>query len=118
MCIPIKVTAIYYGTTYTGSMSVHIFSCRVYYNVSSPFKWAAIDRGGEGVVYNQRYTMIVGDAGEFFDVEYLEIVSPNSALVFGRKAEEISSSGESGLTKVTSIPSFFKVTPKRLNVPP
>ena len=48
----------------------------------------------------------------------LEMVSPNRALVLGRKAAEISFSLASGLTKVTSMPNFFKVTPKRLNVPP
>ena len=46
------------------------------------------------------------------------IVSPNTHLVFSLKAAFNSSSVESGSTKVTSIPSFFMVTPKRLNVPP
>ena len=47
-----------------------------------------------------------------------DMVSPNKALVFGRKALLISSSLSSALTKVHSIPNFFRVTPNKLYVPP
>ena len=43
-----------------------------------------------------------------------EMVSPNTAFVFGRKAAWISSSVASCEMNVLSMPSFFSVTPKRL----
>ena len=48
----------------------------------------------------------------------LEIVSPKKHFVLGRKAASIFSSSQSGSMNVHSIPNFFNVTPKRLNVPP
>ena len=50
--------------------------------------------------------------------EGLAIVSPNTALVFGRKAASSSSAVQSGETNVKSMPIFFIVTAKRLYVPP
>ena len=50
--------------------------------------------------------------------EGLEIVSPNTSLVFSLKAALSSSSVQSGEIKVTSIPIFFMVTERRLKVPP
>ena len=46
------------------------------------------------------------------------IVSANKTLVFGLNAAAISSALASVSTNVQSIPSFFNVTPRRLNVPP
>ena len=48
----------------------------------------------------------------------LAMVSPNMALVLGLKAAWISSAWASGSTKVTSMPSFFRVTANRFRVPP
>ena len=42
------------------------------FNISTPFKRAAVDRSREGVVYNQRYTMTMGNAGKFFNVQYFQ----------------------------------------------
>ena len=50
--------------------------------------------------------------------EGFEILSANTALVLGLNAASSSSFVESGLTNVKSMPSFFMVTAKRLNVPP
>ena len=44
----------------------------------------------------------------------LAMVSPNTALVLGRKAAASSSSVQSGATKVNSTPIRFIVTAKRL----
>ena len=44
----------------------------------------------------------------------LAMVSPNTALVLGRKAACSSSSEQSGSTKVNSMPIFFMVTANRL----
>ena len=48
----------------------------------------------------------------------LAMVSPNTALVLGRKAASSSSSVQVGDTKVTSIPILAMVTEIRLKVPP
>ena len=48
----------------------------------------------------------------------LAMVSPNTALVLGRKAAFSSSSEHSGSTKVNSMPMRFMVTANRLKVPP
>ncbi len=48
----------------------------------------------------------------------LPIVSPNTILVLSLVSFKISSSDASGETKVVSIPNFFKVDERRLNVPP
>ena len=61
----------------------------------------------------QKLDALFGDA-----MEGLESVSPNTARVLGRKAFSSSTSGAFGSTNVTSMPSFFSVTAKRLNVPP
>ena len=46
------------------------------------------------------------------------MVSPKTAFVLGLNAAASSSSVQSGATKVKSMPIFFMVTEKRLNVPP
>ena len=45
-------------------------------------------------------------------------VSPKTHFVFGRNAFCISAGVASGSTNVNSMPSFFRETAKRLNVPP
>ena len=45
-------------------------------------------------------------------------VSPKTHFVFGRNARAISSGGAFGSTNVVSMPSFFRETASRLNVPP
>ena len=46
------------------------------------------------------------------------IVSPIKSFVLSVNALDMVSSSASGSTNITSIPKRFKVTPKRLNVPP
>ena len=48
----------------------------------------------------------------------LAMVSPKTAFVLGRKAASSSSSVQSGLTNVNSMPILRMVTWKRLKVPP
>ena len=72
MCIPIEVTAVYNGSTYAGGMSVHVFGGRVYYDVGTPLKRAAVDRGREGVVHNQGHAVAVGNAGKLLYIEHFE----------------------------------------------
>ena len=72
MRVPIEITAVYNCAAYAGGVSVHVFGGGVDYYIGSPFKRAAVDRSGESVVYNQRHTMLVGDAGKLFDIENLQ----------------------------------------------
>ena len=39
---------------------------------STPFKRAAVDRSRERIVYNQRYTVTMGNAGKFFNIQYFQ----------------------------------------------
>ena len=39
-------------------------------DVSAPFKWTTVDWSGEGVVYNERYTVLMSDACKLLDIEY------------------------------------------------
>ena len=71
MGVPIEVTAVHDGTTYRCGVSVHIFSSGVGDDVCSPFKRAAVDWCGKGVVYNQGHTVFVGHPGEAFYVEHV-----------------------------------------------
>ena len=71
MGVPIEVAAVHYGTAYRCGVSVHIFSGGVGDDVCSPFKRAAVDRCGKGVVHNQGHTVFVGHPGEAFYVEHV-----------------------------------------------
>jgi len=57
---------------YTGGMTVHVFGCRMCDDIRSPFKRAAVDGSGEGVVHNQRHTVLVCDTCELFDVQHID----------------------------------------------
>ena len=70
MRIPIEVTAVYDCTAYACRMAVHIFGCRMSYDIGSPFERAAVDRCRKCVIHDQRHAMTVGDTGELLDIEY------------------------------------------------
>ena len=91
-------------------------------DISSPFKRTAVYRCSEGVVYNKRNFMFVSNLCEFFNIQnyqgrvcdglcekYLCIRTEGSCNFF--RAASVS-------TKVQSMPSFLKVTARRLKVPP
>ena len=69
MSIPVKITAVYDTATYACSVSVHVFGSRMNHDVSSPFKWAAVDRGRESVVNNQGNPVTVCDTCELFNIQ-------------------------------------------------
>ena len=52
------------------------------------------------------------------DIDGFAIVSPKTTLVFSLNSFCISSSEDSGLTNVHSIPNLFNVTANKLIVPP
>ena len=70
--IPIEITAIYNNASYGSGMPIHVFGGGVGNDVSSPFKWTAVDWSGKRVVYNQRYTMFMSHAGKFLNVEHID----------------------------------------------
>ena len=72
MSLPVEVAAVYDCSSHTGGMTVHIFGCGMGDNVGSPFKRAAIDRGSEGVVHNQRNAVPVCNPGELLNVEHVD----------------------------------------------
>ena len=96
MRFPIEIAAVHDTTTHARGMAIHIFSRGVRNDIRSPFERTAIDRRGERIIDDQGYAMIMGDAANFSTSNTitpgLEIISPNIAFVFVRKALEISSS--------------------------
>ena len=70
--IPVEVSAIHDGTAYAGGVAVHIFGGGMYHDIGTPFERAAVNRSREGIVYNQRHAVAVGDAGELFDIEHFQ----------------------------------------------
>ena len=71
MSIPIEVTTIHDTTTHLSSVSIHIFSGRMGYDISAPLKRTTVDRCGEGVIDDEGYAVAVGDTGELLDIEHL-----------------------------------------------
>ena len=71
MRFPVEVTAIDDNTTYGSSMTVHVLGSRVSHDIGTPFERTAVDWCSKGIVYNQRYTVLVSDAGKLLDIEYI-----------------------------------------------
>ena len=69
MSFPVEISAVDDGSAYAGGVPVHIFGRRVCYDVGSPLERTAVDGCGECVVDDEGYSMPVGDAGKFLDVE-------------------------------------------------
>ena len=67
---PIKFAAVDNGTAQLGGMAIHIFGGGVDHNICSEVEWTAKDRGGKGVVHNQRQVVGVCHAGHLFDVQH------------------------------------------------
>ena len=67
---PVEVTAIHNHAAYLRCGAIHILSGRVGNDVGSPFKRTAVDRGGKGIVHDERHPVLMGDAGKLFNIEY------------------------------------------------
>ena len=67
---PVEVAAIHYNATYLRGCTIHIFSGRVSNDVGSPFEWTTVDRGSEGVVYNERYAVLVSNSCKLLNIEH------------------------------------------------
>ena len=67
---PVEITAIHNYAAYLRCGAIHILGGRVGHDVGSPFKRTAVDRGGKGVVHDERHPVLMGDAGKLLDVEY------------------------------------------------
>ena len=67
---PVEVAAVYNGAAYAGAVAVHIFGGRMGNNVRAPLKGTAVDRGGKGVVHNQRHPMGVGHLGKQLNIQH------------------------------------------------
>ena len=56
---PVKFTGIHDRSAYGSTMAVHVLGGGVCHDIRPPFDGSAIDRCGECIVYNERYTMIM-----------------------------------------------------------
>ena len=72
MCIPVKITAIYNGTSHTSGMSIHVFRSRMCHDVCSPFKRTAVNRSSKSIIHNQRHSVSMGNTGKFLNIEHID----------------------------------------------
>ena len=49
---PVKFATIHDGAAYAGTMTIHILSCGMGYNICAPFDGTAVDGGGEGIIHD------------------------------------------------------------------
>ena len=69
MCIPVKISTVNNCTTHCHCMSIHIFCCRMSYDVCSPFKRTTIDWCCKCIVDDQWNPMLVCKICHLFNIE-------------------------------------------------
>jgi len=69
MCHPVKITGIYDGSTYCGTVSVHIFCRGMGYDICPPFKRITVYRCRERIIHDQRHSMCMCCFCKFFDIQ-------------------------------------------------
>ena len=66
---PVKVSRVYDCTTTLNCVTIHIFCCRVNYNVCAPFKWTAENWSCKSVIYNKRKIVVVSSLSPGFKIK-------------------------------------------------
>ena len=56
---PVKATAVHDCSTDCCTMTIHIFRCRMCYNICSPLDRTAVDRRWKCIVHDQRHSMLM-----------------------------------------------------------
>ena len=67
---PVELAAVHDGTAQYGAMAVHVLGGGVGHDVGTPLEGAAVDRGGEGVVHDERHAVGVGCLRKLFNVQH------------------------------------------------
>ena len=67
---PVELAAVHDGTAQYGTMAVHVLGGGVGHDVGTPLEGAAVDRGGEGVVHDERHAVGVGCLRKLFNVQH------------------------------------------------
>ena len=70
MCSPIEIATVHDGSSHVNSLSVHILGSGMCHNIGTPFNRAAVDRGREGIVNDERDSVAVSESGELLDIEH------------------------------------------------
>lgn len=119
---PVESAAVHDGTAQNRSVAVHVLGSGMGHDVRAPLERAAVDRGREGVVHDERHPMRVCGVCKLFNVQHGQgRVGDGLAkddFGVGLESGVSSSSLHSGSTKVAVMPIFFMVTEMRLKVPP
>ena len=100
-------------------VAVHVLGGGVGHDVRAPLKGTAVDRGGEGVVHNQRDAVAVGGSGKFFNIQHRQRrigdgLAENGLGIGPEGCVQLLRVCSPGSTKVKSTPMRFMVTAKRL----
>ena len=66
---PVEFTAVHDGAAYTAAVAVHVLGGGVGHDIRAPFNGTAVDRGGEGVVDDQRDAVGMGGFRELLNVQ-------------------------------------------------
>ena len=68
---PVKFAAVNNHSADLYSMSIHILACGVDHNVGAKLKGLAQDRGGKGIIHDQRNPHLMGNVCKLFNIKYL-----------------------------------------------
>ena len=69
MGFPVKISAVYNTAAYSHCMSIHVLGGTMGNDICTPLKRTAVDRGCEGIVHDQRYTMLMSYLCKFFNIQ-------------------------------------------------
>ena len=67
---PVEPAAVHDGTAQHRAVAIHVLGGGVGHDVGPPLEGAAVDRGGKGVVHDERHAVGVGRIGKLFDVQH------------------------------------------------
>ena len=69
---PVEASAVHNRPAECGAVAVHVFCGRVGDDICTPFKRAAVDRCGEGIIDHKRNAMSVSHLCEQLDIKHGE----------------------------------------------
>jgi len=69
MGVPVEISAVHDAAAHGQGVAVHIFGGGVGHDIGPPLKGTAVDGRGEGIVHDQRNSVLMGQTGKFFNIQ-------------------------------------------------
>ena len=69
---PVEIAAVNDRAADTGGMTIHIFRGGMSDNIRAKFEGTAVDRGGEGVIHNQRHAVRMCGLRKLLNIQHVE----------------------------------------------